>query len=124
MPTFTVLDAAGQPVEVTLPGGASDTTRSKVESLGTPLLARQATASASNTNVVLTASCTRVSIHCRGANARYVVGSAAQTANATTSHFIADGERLDISLPASPNIAFIRDSAATSNATIEITELT
>jgi hypothetical protein len=102
----------------TLTGG-----RVPVEPLGVPGVARQVSATSSNTNTVLTVGVARISIHCRGANCRYLVGTSAQTANATTSHFVADGERIDIDVPATPNIAFIRDLAATSNGSIEITEL-
>lgn len=98
-------------------------TRQQVEPLGIPGVSRQISATTSSVNTVLTVGIRAISIHCRVANARYVVGSAAQTANASTSHWIADGERLDINVPATANIAFIRDTAATANAAIEITEL-
>lgn len=97
--------------------------RVPTEPLGAPGVSRQVSATNASTNTVLTVGVGRVSVHCRGANARYIVGSTSQTANATTSHWIADGERLDFDVPATPNIAFIRDSAATVNATIEISEL-
>lgn len=102
---------------------ASDQTRVNVEPLGIPGVARQISATASSANTALTAGIRAISMHCRGANARYVVGSSAQTANASTSHWIADGERLDIDVPATAHIAVIRDSAATVNATIQLTEL-
>jgi hypothetical protein len=54
---------------------------------------------------------------------RYVVGTGAQTANASTSHFIAQDERLDIAVPAGATIAAIREAAATVNGFLDITEL-
>jgi hypothetical protein len=50
-----------------------------------------------------------------------LIGSTAQTANASTSNFIANGERLDLRLPATPNIAVIRAGAV--DGTLELTEL-
>jgi hypothetical protein len=52
-----------------------------------------------------------------------MIGSSVQTASATTSHRINAGERLDFTLPATPNIAVIRNSAATSDGVLEVTEL-
>lgn len=101
---------------VTLPAG-----RLSVEPLGIPGVARQLAAGAASANTALTAGVGRISIYARGADIRYAVGSAAQTANASTSHFIAAGERLDIDVPASPNIAVIR--AGTVDGVLELTEL-
>ena len=95
----------------------------EVEPLGTPTLARQIAATASNTNTALTTTCRRISIKARTADVRYAVGAVAQVASATTSHFLEMGERLDIAVPAGANIAVIRDSAATVNAVVCITEL-
>ena len=60
---------------------------------------------------------------CRTADARYEIGTTAATvtANASTSHFIAKDERLDLKVPLNGRIGFIRD--ASDNATLEITEL-
>lgn len=92
----------------------------EVEPLGVPGVSTQVTAGSASTNTALTTTCRRISIHCRTAAARYVVGSTSQTAVAT-SHYIARDERIDISLPnATPNIAFIR--ADSLDAAIEITE--
>lgn len=95
--------------------------RITVEPLGIPGVARQLAAGATSANVALTVGVARISMHARGADIRYSVGSAAQTAGAT-SHFIAAGERLDIDVPAAtPNIAAIR--AGATDGTLEITEL-
>jgi hypothetical protein len=52
-----------------------------------------------------------------------VVGVGTQTANASTSHFIANGERLDIGVPFGASIGVIRDTAATVNGSLAVTEL-
>ena len=95
-----------------------------VETLGIPTVARQLTATATSANTVLTANISRISIRARGCDIRYVVGVGAQTANASTSHFIANGERLDLAVPSGANIAVIRESAATVNGSLDVTELT
>jgi hypothetical protein len=95
-----------------------------VETLGIPTVARQLTATATSANTVLTANISRISIRARGCDIRYVVGVGAQTANASTSHFIANGERLDLAVPSGANIAVIRESAATVNGSLAVTELT
>lgn len=92
-----------------------------VEPLGIPSVARQLSAGATSTNTALTVGVMRVSIYARGADIRYAVGSTAQTAS-VTSHFIATGERLDIDVPTTPNIAVIR--AGATDGTLEVTELT
>ena len=89
--------------------------------LGIPAQALQLAAGASSANAVLTASCRRISIHARGADIRFAIGSNTQNASATASHFIAAGERLDLALPATPNIAVIR--AGTVDGTLEVMEL-
>jgi hypothetical protein len=94
-----------------------------VDILGEPGVARQLAATASHSNTELTPTCGHISIYARGADIRYAIGSSAQTANASTSHFIADGERLDLALPDTPHIAVIRDTSATENGTLEVTEL-
>jgi hypothetical protein len=95
-----------------------------VEPLGIPTVARQLAATTTSTNTALTANVSRISIRARGCDIRYVVGVGAQTANASTSHFIANGERLDIAVPIGSNIAVIRESGATVNGTLALTELT
>jgi hypothetical protein len=95
-----------------------------VEPLGIPTVARQLSATATSQNTALTANVSRISIRARGCDIRYVVGVGAQTANASTSHFIANGERLDIAIPFNANIAVIRESGATVNGSLAVTELT
>jgi len=91
-----------------------------VENLSMPSTPRQLAAGATSANVALTVGCKRASIYANGASMRFLVGSSAQTALAT-SHFISDGERLDLSLPDTPNIAVIRN--ATTSGVLEISEL-
>lgn len=93
------------------------------ENLGTPGVARQVTVTVASANTALTATVTRISIKARTCDMRFMVGAVAQAAAATTSHFIEAGERLDIAVPLNANIAVIRDSAATANGTLFITEL-
>jgi hypothetical protein len=92
-----------------------------IDFLGQPLVARQLSAVDTSTNTALTATCRRISIRAVGANIRYVIGVGAQTANADTSHYIADGERLDLRVPLAAQIAYIRD--ASTSGTLELTEL-
>ena len=94
-----------------------------VEPLGVPGVARQLTATVTSASTTLTANISRISIRARSADIRYVVGVGTQTANATTSHFIANGERLDIAVPFGASIGVIRDTAATVNGSLEVTEL-
>lgn len=91
-----------------------------IEPLGVSGVARQLSATATSSNTALTTTCTRLSMRAVGADIRYKIGSAAQTAD-NTSHFIANGERLDLGLPTTPNIAVIRN--ASTDGTLEITEL-
>lgn len=93
------------------------------EPLGVPTVARQLAVTAASNSVQLTAGCRRVSIKARGTDMRYVVGVGAQTADASTSHFIESGERLDIAVPAGATIAAIRESASSTNGSLAITEL-
>jgi hypothetical protein len=94
-----------------------------VEPLGIPSVARQLTAAATSANTTLTANISRISIRARFCDIRYVVGVGTQTASATTSHFIANGERLDIAVPFGASIGVIRDSAATVNGSLAVSEL-
>jgi hypothetical protein len=93
---------------------------SAVEPLGIPAVARQLAAGSSSANTALTSTCRRISVRAVGADIRYAIGSSSQTASAT-SHFIANGERLDLAVPATPNIAVIRN--ASTDGTLEVTEL-
>lgn len=102
---------------------ATNEGRSLSEPLGTPAVARQLSAGTSSANTALTATCQRISICARTSDIRYAIGNTAQTANATTSHFIAAGERLDLAVPLAANIAVIRDTAASADGKLEVTEL-
>lgn len=88
--------------------------------LGLPGVSRVLTSGAASSSVALTAAITRVSLKQRNADARFVVGTGAQTATAT-SHFIEAGERMDIQVPAGATIAVIRDGAA--DGFLQISEL-
>ncbi len=108
------------------PGGSVGTpsfsARTSVEPLGRPLEARQLPAGATSANTALTNTCRRASILARSADIRYSIGSVPQTANASTSHLISLGERLDVELPGTPNIAVIR--AGGTDGVLEVSELT
>ena len=91
-----------------------------VEPLGIPSVARQLTVTATSASVVLTSTCTRVSIYARSAAIRFVVGTGAQTATGT-SHFLDANNSMDIRVPEGATIAAIRDGET--NATLEISEL-
>ncbi|MGJ3704658.1 hypothetical protein [Variovorax sp. AFSI2.2] len=91
-----------------------------VENIKQPLVARQLAAGAASVNTPLTTTCRRISIYARAGDGRYAIGSTAQTASATA-HFIAQGERLDVAVPATPNIAVMRGGV--SDCTLELTEL-
>lgn len=92
----------------------------KVEPLGRVGTARQLNAGSASANTALTGNVSRVSMRAVGADIRYSIGTTAQTAT-STSHFIANGERLDIAVPPGANIAVIRNAGT--NGTLEITEL-
>jgi hypothetical protein len=97
--------------------------RMTTEVLGVPTVARQLPVTDTSASMALTATCRRVSVEARGCDIRYVVGTGAQTANAATSHFISAGGVKDFAVPAGATIAAIRETAATVNGTLEITEL-
>jgi len=92
----------------------------EVEPLGVPSVARQLTAGSASANTPLTTTCRHISIKAIGADIRYAIGSSSQTASAT-SHFIGNGERLDLAVPATPNIAVLRNGST--SGTLELTEL-
>ncbi len=99
--------------------------RLPAEVLGQPGLAYQITAGASSTPQALSAGCRRVSLYARGAAIRYAVATGTPTASATsgasTSHYIEQGERLDVATPAGASIAAIR--AGSTDGVLEVTEL-
>ena len=92
-----------------------------VDTLAAVGVARQLAAGAATANTALTATARRISIHARLSDIRYAIGTGEQTATAT-SHYIAMGERLDLDVPASAQIAVIR--AGTTDAVLEVSELT
>lgn len=92
----------------------------RVEPLGQAGLARQLTVNDTSANTALTAGIFRISMRAVGADIRYQIGNGTQTAT-SSSHFIANGERLDLAVPPSANIAVLRN--ATTNGTLEVTEL-
>jgi len=92
----------------------------RVEPLGKPGLARQLAAGSTTSNTALTAGVFRISMRAVGADIRFSIGTGSQTAT-TSSHFIANGERLDFALPPGANIAVLRNG--TTDGTLEVTEL-
>lgn len=107
---------------VSLSGDAAAGAAPHVNTLAELGVARQLPASASSANTVLTATCRRISIKARGGDIRYAIGAAAQTANAATGHYIASGERLDLAVPASAQIAVIWATGGSAGA-LEVSEL-
>lgn len=97
--------------------------RLQTDVLGQPGVARQVAVTATSASQALTTTVRRVSLTARTCAMRYTVGTDTQTANASTSHYIAADERIDIAVPANSVIGVIRDSAATVNGALEITEL-
>lgn len=94
-----------------------------VEPLGRVTAARKIPSSTISTRVTLTVGCKRVSVRARGCDIRYAVGDNTVTADASTSHFIAQDERLDIAVTGSDSIAAVRESLAVVDGILEITEL-
>lgn len=142
MAQTTVLDGVGEPVTVArVPNTGkavattdalpitqpSDDASWRVEPLGQPSVARHLAVTGVTANQALTSTCRRISIRARGCPMGYAVGVGAQTADATTSHFIDQDERLDLSVPAGANIAAIAippwGSSSTGSGSLAITEL-
>jgi hypothetical protein len=117
----TIMAESGGPMEVEVKNDSGNPL--PTEPLGVPTVARQLAVTTTSASVSLTAGCKRISIRARTCDMRYVVGTGAQTANASTSHFIAQDERLDIAVPAGATIAAIREAGATANGSLAITEL-
>ena len=94
----------------------------RVEPLGQAGLARklEATGASGTTNIALTAGVFRISMRAVGADICFSIGPGTQTAT-SSSHFIANGERLDFAVPPGANIAVLRNG--TTNGTLEVTEL-
>ena len=95
-------------------------TRIEGPGLRKPGVARQLAAGSSSANTALTSTCERISIIATGADIRYAIGTSAQSANASTRHFINQNERVELDIPSSANIAFIRD--ASTDGVAELTE--
>ena len=94
----------------------------QVEILGVPVNpAKQLVAGSASSSTALTSTVQRISMRAVGADIRFSIGTGTQTANGSTSNFIANGERLDFAVPVGANIAVIRDG--TVNGTLELTEL-
>lgn len=105
------------------PSGSAGSSGSSLlvsNSLARPLVARQLAAGATSVNTVLTTTTVRASLFASGCDIRYAVGTVTQTASAT-SHFIGQGERLDIAVPAGANIGVIR--AGATSGVLEVSEL-
>ena len=85
--------------------------RVKGANLRIPGTARQLAAGASSANTALTVGCQRISILAVTADIRYALGTAAQTANASTSHLIKAGERLELDVPINIDLAVDEVSA-------------
>jgi len=114
---------------------ANPTDRIKGAGLRKPGVARQLAAGSSSANTALTVGCERISVLAVTADIRYSLGTTSQTANASTSHFIKAGERLELDVPLhidvdsesgtygrliASNIAVIRDASA--DGVLELTE--
>ena len=102
---------------------------SQVEILGEVGTAKQRSATTTSANIALTSTTRRVSIKAVGADLRYVIGDpefnsatppVAQIEATTTSHYIADGERLDF---ACQEGSYIAVETISGTGTLEITEL-
>lgn len=86
--------------------------------------AKRVAAGAVTANVAIAAEARAVSIHARGGAIRYAVGTAeAIAASATTSHYLAQGERAEFMVSDPCWIAAIRGSDAGADGVLEITEL-
>jgi len=92
-----------------------------VEILGSPGVARQCTVGATSAYTQLGPNVYRISMRAVGADVRYEIAPTAATASATTSHFIADGERLDLAVGSASYLSYIRD--ASTDGVLELTEL-
>ena len=92
-----------------------------VEILGAPGAAHQLTAGATSASVVLGTNVRRISMRAVGADVRFIIKQGTGTANASTSHFIADGERLDFAVTSGSYLCYIRD--ASTDGVLEVTEL-
>ena len=96
-------------------------TNSQVEILGEVGDAKQLSVlSTASAYKILTSTTKRVSIKAVGADMRYEFGTTTAVEATTTSHYIADGERLDF---ACPEGSYIAVETISGTGTLEITEL-
>ena len=95
-------------------------TNSQVEILGEVGTAKQRSATTASAYIALTSTTKRVSIKAVGADMRYEFGTTTAVEATTTSHYIADGERLDF---ACPEGSYIAVETISGTGTLEITEL-
>jgi len=94
-----------------------------VETIKQALVARQIAVTSTSNPQQLTMTTRRISIYARGADMRFRITTATSTA-LQTDHFIAQGERLDLAVGATPWVTAIADSASGSQTgTLEVTEL-
>ena len=89
--------------------------RIKGSGLRKPGVARQVAAGSSTANTALTVGCERISILATTADVRYSLGTTAQTANASTSHFIKNGERIELDVPQHVDHSATGDPASIDN---------
>ena len=89
--------------------------RIKGSGLRKPGVARQLAAGSSTANTALTVGCERISILATTADVRYSLGTTAQTANASTSHFIKNGERIELDVPQHVDHSATGDPASIDN---------
>ena len=89
--------------------------RIKGSRLRKPGVARQLAAGSSTANTALTVGCERISILATTADVRYSLGTTAQTANASTSHFIKYGERIELDVPQHVDHSATGDPASIDN---------
>jgi hypothetical protein len=94
-------------------------TDSQVEILGELGVSKQLSASTTSARIALTSTTKRVSIKAVGADMRYTFGGSTIEAT-TTSHYIADGERLDFACLEGTYIAV---ETISGTGVLEITEL-
>jgi hypothetical protein len=100
-------------------------TRHAIENVSFPSLARRSTTTVTSQNIALTEGIRAVTLHALGSACRIAMGSGVQTANASTGIHIAANHNVTYATPidGGTNIAVIRDIAAVTDGTIEITEL-
>ena len=96
--------------------------RLPVDNTGIPTVSRPRNTTTTSSNVELSANAKRITLYARTSNARFKLGSGAQSVDDETGHFLPMGILISLSLPDNANIAVIRDSQATVNGLVEISE--